>query len=112
MSAIHIGKSTDKGNKKREIVFYMHIPLNNPVSGVIPTQTSAIDTKINQTERDALNIGNLVEKRQTIILMEIQNITDADVQAKLKNIFVKKSNEVNTSFDFEYKDYGSEITTP
>ena len=109
MSDIHIGKSVEKNNNKREVTFYMHIPLSKPLSGVIPTPKSSIESQLDQTDKDALGIGEMVEKSQTIVLGEGKNITDSDITAKLKNVFSSRKKEVNDKFNFEYKDFGTKI---
>ena len=110
MSEIHIGKSTPKG-ANREIELFLHIPLIKPIAGVIPTPTSAIDAQLQQAEKDSLSTGQLVEKRQTIVLKESESISDPDVEEKIKRIWSTVNEEYNADFDKVYADYGKTVIT-
>ncbi len=109
MADIHIGKITEKG-EVREVELLFHITVNNPVASIIPTAASSMEAKLDQAEKDALGIGTLVEKRQTISLQPNQKISDQDVQDKIKQIWSNLSGEFNSKFDKKYASYGDTIT--
>ena len=68
MADIHIGKITRaKSGKGRAQLFY-HVPIDAPVSGVVPTPTSAIAAQLQQSEIDALAAGSLVELTTSIVV--------------------------------------------
>ena len=110
MSEIHIGKSMPKV-AKREVELFLHIQLIKPIAGVIPTPTSAIDAQLQQSEKDSLSTGQLIEKRQTIVLKESQSISDPDVEQKIKQIWSTVNTGYNADFEREYADYGKTMTT-
>lgn len=109
MADIHIGKVTEKG-QVREVELLFHITVNNPVAGIIPSATSSMEAKLDQQEIDALGIGTLVEKRQTIALQPSLNLSDQDVQEKIKQIWSNLAGEFNTRFDKEYANYGDTVS--
>ncbi len=104
MADIHIGKiSQTKPGKGRAQLFY-HIPIDAPVSGVVPTPESAIAASLQQAEIDALAAGALIEVSRTIVVLAGQ--TQAEIAAAVKADWQNARTEYNDRYNFVYKFYG------
>ncbi len=82
MADIHIGKisQSESGKGKAQLIY--HIPIGAPVSGIVLTPESMIADRLEQTERDALAAGTIVEVTKDIVVLE--NQTQAEVAAAIK----------------------------
>jgi len=104
MADIHIGKIQRTQTGKGKAQLFYHIPINTPVSGIVPTPESAIATQLQQTELDALATGSLIEISRTIVVLANQTqieIVDA-VRTDWQNIRMS----FNDKYNFAYKFYG------
>lgn len=92
-----------------------HIPLTNPIAGVVPTPGSpdaegrggSAVPNISVAERGAMDAGTLVE------VVEMRNYnsnkTDASYRQQLKDRWTELSIQENIKFDFAYKYWLAEI---
>lgn len=73
MAHVHIRaiRQTETGRGKASLIY--HIPIENPVAGVVPTPVSAIDSELSDTERAALAGGSLVEAAKTMAVLHVQS---------------------------------------
>lgn len=104
MADIHIGKIQTTQSGKGKAQLYYHIPIDTPVSGIVPTPESTIAAQLQQTEIDALAAGSLIEISRSIIVFANQTqaqIADA-VRADWQNI----RTTFNDKYNFAYKFYG------
>ena len=104
MADIHIGKinSTEAGKGKVEL-FY-HIPIDTPVSGIVPTPESAIAAQLQQVEIDALAAGSLVEVSRNIVVLASQ--TQAEIAGAIRASWQNARADYNDKYNFAYKFYG------
>jgi len=104
MADIHIGKinRTESGKGKAEL-FY-HIPIDTPVSGIVPTPESTITAQLQQAEIDALAAGSLVEVSRNIIVLASQ--TQAEIADAIRADWQNAKTDYNDKYNFVYKFYG------
>jgi hypothetical protein len=104
MADIHIGKISEAASGKGKAQLFYHIPIDAPVSGVVPTPESAISANLQQAELDALAAGSLVEVRRTVAILASQ--TQAEIAAAVKADWQNARAEYNNRYSFVYKLYG------
>lgn len=104
MADIHIGKiqRTQLGKGKAQL--YYHIPIDTPVSGIVPTPESAIAPQLQQAELDALAAGSLIEVSRTIIVLA--NQTQAEIAEAVRADWQNIRISFNDKYNFSYKFYG------
>jgi len=104
MANIHIGKisRTESGKGKAEL-FY-HIPIDTPISGIVPTPESAIATQLQQAEIDALAAGSLIEVKRNIVVLASQ--TRAEIADAIRSDWQTTRAYYNEKYNFAYKFYG------
>ena len=104
MADIHIGKinRTESGKGKAEL-FY-HIPIDTPVSGIVPTPESAIAAQLQQTEIDAMATGSLVEISRNIVVLASQ--TQVEITDAIRADWQNTKTDYNDKYNFTYKFYG------
>ena len=104
MAAIHIGKisQVESGKGKAHLIY--HIPIDVPVAGVVPTPESVVADQLEQTERDALATGAVIEITKDIIVLE--NQTQAEITTAIKANWQNVKTEYNKQYNFEHKFYG------
>ena len=104
MADIHIGKinRTESGKGKAEL-FY-HIPIDTPVSGIVPTPESAIAAQLQQTEIDAMAAGSLVEISRNIVVLASQ--TQVEITDAIRADWQNTKTDYNDKYNFTYKFYG------
>ena len=104
MANIHIGKiSRIESGKGRAELFY-HIPIDMPVSGIVPTPESAITTQLQQAEIDALAAGSLIEVKRNIVILASQ--TQAEIADAIRANWQNTRADYNNKYNFTYKLYG------
>ncbi len=104
MADIHIGKINKTESGKGKAQLFYHVPMDTPVSGIVPTPQSAIASQLQQAEIDALAAGSLVEVSRNIVVLASQTqaeIADA-VRVDWQNIKV----DCNDKYNFAHKFYG------
>jgi len=107
MANIHIGKiSRIESGKGRAELFY-HIPINTPVSGLVPTPESAIATQLQQAEIDALAAGSLIEVKRNIVVLASQ--TQAEIADAIRANWQNTRADYNNKYNFTYKFYGATL---
>jgi hypothetical protein len=104
MADIHIGKINRTPSGKGKAQLFYHIPIDTPVSGIVPTPKSAIATQLQQTELDALAAGSLVEVSRTIVVLPDQ--TQAEITSAVNTDWQNTKNRYNDKYNFAYKFYG------
>ena len=104
MADVHIGKIQRIPSGKGKAQLYYHIPIDTPVSGIIPTPESAIATQLQQTELDALAAGSLIEVSRTIIVLADQ--TQAEISDAVRADWQNIRTSFNDKYNFSYKFYG------
>ena len=98
MADIHIGKIQKTQTGKGKAQLFYHIPIDTPVSGIVPTPESAIAAQLQQAELDALAAGSLIEISRTIVVLAnhigaqviaegIQSEEEAQVLRALKVVY-------------------------
>jgi hypothetical protein len=104
MADIHIGKirQSETGRGRAQLIY--HIPIDTPVSGLVPTLTSAIASQLQQAEVDALAAGTLVEIAKDIVVLDSQ--TESEVAAAIRADWQNVKADYNGQYDFEHKFYG------
>jgi hypothetical protein len=104
MANIHIGKisRTESGKGKAEL-FY-HIPIDMPVSGIVPTPESEIAAQLQQIEIDALAAGSLIEVKRNIVVLAGQ--TQAEISDAIQSDWQNTKTGYNDKYNFIYKFYG------
>ena len=104
MADIHIGKITqsDPGKGRAQLIY--HITVDTPVSGVVPTPTSAIANELQQAEIDMLAAGTLVEIAKDMVVSGSQ--TQSEVAAAIRADWQNVKADYNNQYDFEHKFYG------
>jgi len=105
MSDIHVGKITQSGSGKGKAQLIYHIPIDTPVSGIVPTPESVIASQLDQPEKDALAAGTLVEVAKDDIAVATWQ-TQAEVAAAIKANWQDAKTDYNNRYNFEYKFYG------
>ncbi|MBN2315448.1 MAG: hypothetical protein JXM79_16075 [Sedimentisphaerales bacterium] len=104
MADIHIGKIQKTQSGKGKAQLFYHIPIDTPVSGIVPTPESAIATQLQQDELDALAAGSLIEISRTIVVLA--NQTQAEIANAIKADWQNTKSEYNDKYNFTYKFYG------
>ena len=104
MANIHIGKisRTESGKGKAEL-FY-HIPIDTPVSGIVPTPESTIAEQLQQAEIDALAAGTIIEVKRNIVVLASQ--TQAEIADAIRANWQNTKLDYNNQYNFTYKFYG------
>jgi len=104
MANIHIGKiSRTESGKGRAELFY-HIPIDTPVSGIVPTPESEIAAQLQQIEIDALAAGSLIEVKRNIVILAGQ--TKAEISDAIRSDWQNIKTGYNDKYNFIYKFYG------
>lgn len=107
MANIHIGKiSRIESGKGRAELFY-HIPIDTPVSEIVPTPESAIATQLQQAEIDALAAGSLIEVKRNIVVLASQ--TQAEIADTIRANWQNTRVDYNNKYNFTYKFYGATL---
>jgi hypothetical protein len=104
MADIHVGKITQTKPGKGKAQLFYHIPIDAPVSGVVPTPESAIAASLQQAEIDALAAGSLIEVSRTIVVLAGQ--TQSEVAAAVKTDWQNARTQYNERYNFVYQFYG------
>ena len=104
MADIHIGKITRTESGKGKAQLFYHLPIDTPVSGIVPTPVSAIAEQIQQAEIDALAAGSLVEISRTIVVLAGQ--TQAEITDAIRADWQNTKADYNEKYNFTYKFYG------
>jgi len=104
MSDIHIGKINKTESGKGKAQLFYHLPIDTPVSGIVPTPVSAIAGQIQQTEIDALAAGSLVEVTRSIVILAGQ--TQAEIAEAIRADWQNAKTDYNERYNFTYKFYG------
>jgi len=106
MADVHIGRinKTEEGKGRVQLIY--HIPLDVPVSGVVPTPGSRL-AGLEQAEIDALAAGTLVEITRDMVVESGQN--KLDIVAAIKKDWQNIKVDYNKKFNFEYKFFGETI---
>ena len=104
MADIHIGRINKTGPGKGKARLFYHIPIDAPVSGIIPTPESAIAGQLQQVEIDALAAGTAVEIIRNIVVLASQSQSEIADAAKADWQNVKT--EYNNRYDFEHRFHG------
>ena len=104
MADIHIGKINKTESGKGKAQLFYHVPMDTPVSGIVPTPESAIASQLQQAEIDALAAGSLVEVSRNIVVLASQ--TQAEIAAAVRADWQNVKTDYNDKYNFEYKFYG------
>jgi hypothetical protein len=107
MADIHIGKITKTESDKGKAQLFYHLPIDTPVSGIVPTPVSAIAGQIQQTEIDALAAGSLIEVSRTIVVLVGQ--TQAEIADAIRADWQNVRADYNEKYNFTYKFYGTTL---
>ncbi len=104
MADIHIGRiaQSEPGKGRAQLIY--HITIDAPVSGIVPTPTSAIASQLQQTEIDALAAGTLVEMTRDIVVLGSQ--PQSEIAVAIKADWQNVKTDYNNQYDFEHKFYG------
>ena len=104
MANIHIGKISriECGKGKAELIY--HIPIDTPVSGIVPTPESAIAAQLQQAEIDALAAGSLIEVKRNIVVLA--NQTQTEIADAIRADWHNTKLDCNSKYNFAYKFYG------
>ncbi len=104
MADIHIGKIQRTQSGKGKAQLFYHIPIDTPISGIVPTLESAIAPQLQQDELDAFAAGSLIEVSRTIIVLSDQ--TQAEIANAVRTDWQNIKSEYNDKYNFTYKFYG------
>ena len=104
MADIHIGKIHRTQSGKGKTQLFYHIPVDTPVSRIVPTPVSAIAEQLQPAELDALATGSLIEISRTIIVLA--NQTQAEIADAVKTDWHNIRTTFNNKYNFSYKLYG------
>jgi hypothetical protein len=107
MADVHIGKIAKTGEGKGKASLIYHFDITSPVTDVIPTPISSIDSQLEQAEREALAAGNRVEVMKDITVLDIQ--TKQEIVIAIKKDWTNVKAAYNTRYNFEYKFFGNTI---
>ena len=107
MAHVHIREVARLADDRGTVSLIYHIPIDNPVANIIPTPLSNIDNELDQTEKDALAAGSVVELTQDIVALKTQS-QNAIVTAVKANWQAEKA-AYNEQYDFKYKYFGATI---
>ena len=104
MADIHIGKIHRTQSGKGKAQLFYHIPIDTPISGIVPTPESAIASQLQQSELDALAAGSLIEVSRTIVVLADQ--TQAEIADAVRTDWQNIRTSFNDTYSFSYKFYG------
>jgi len=104
MADIHIGKIQKTQSGKGKAQLFYHIPIDTPISGIVPTPKSAITSQLQQDELDALAVGSLIEISRTIVVLA--NQTQAEIANAVRTDWQNIKSEYNNKYNFTYKFFG------
>ena len=104
MADIHIGKIHRTQSGKGKAQLFYHIPIDTPISGIVPTPESAIASQLQQSELDALAAGSLIEVSRTIVVLADQ--TQAEIADAVRTDWQNIRTSFNDKYSFSYKFYG------
>ncbi|MHC4424639.1 MAG: hypothetical protein ACYSYV_00935 [Planctomycetota bacterium] len=104
MADIHIGKINKTESGKGKAQLFYHIPIDTPVSGIVPTPESAIAAQLQPAEIDALAAGSLVEVSRNIVVLGSQ--MQAEIANAVRADWQNVKADHNDRYNFEYKFYG------
>ena len=104
MADIHIGKIHRTQSGKGKAQLFYHIPIDTPISGIVPTPESAIASQLQQSELDALAAGSLIEVSRTIVVLADQ--TQAEIADAVRTDWQNTRTSFNDTYSFSYKFYG------
>ena len=104
MANIHIGKISRTESGKGKVELFYHIPINTPVSGIVPTPESTIAAQLQQSEIDALAAGSLVEVSRSIVMLAGQ--THTEIGDSIRTDWQNTKINYNDKYNFTYKFYG------
>ena len=104
MADIHIGRIVRTASGKGKAQLFYHIPIDAPVSGIVPTPTSAIAAQLQQSEIDALTAGSLVEVSKNIVVLADQ--TQAEIADAVRTDWHNAKADYNDKYNFAYKFHG------
>ena len=104
MANIHIGKISRTESGKGKVELFYHIPIDTPVSGIVPTPESSISAQLQQTEIDALAAGSLVEVSRSIVMLAGQ--TSTEIADSIRTDWHNTKANYNNKYHFAYKFYG------
>jgi hypothetical protein len=110
MADIHVREITNFTNGRGQVDLIFHLPIDSPITAVVPTQVSSIASELNQSEIDALSAGTLVEVHRDIVVFKTQDISE--IIAKVKTMWQLAYAGYNTEYGIRYKYYGSELNVP
>jgi hypothetical protein len=104
MADIHIGKISKTAPGKGKAQLFYHIPIDTPVSGIVPTPESAIAAQLQQAETDALATGSLVEVSRNIVVLASQ--TQAEIADAVRADWQNAKADYNDKYNFAHKFHG------
>ena len=104
MANIHIGKISRTESGKGKVELFYHIPIDTPVSGIVPTPESTIAAQLQQSEIDALAAGSLVEVSRNIVMLAGQTYTE--IADSIRTDWQNTKTNYNDKYNFTYKFYG------
>ena len=108
MAHVHIREISMATDNRGTVKLIYHIPIDSPIAGIIPTPTSVIDTELDQTEKDALADGSVVELMRDIVALKTQ--AQVDIANAIKANWQTEKVAYNEQYNFKYKFYGATIT--
>ena len=85
----------------------LHITIDSPVVGIVPTPISSIESELEADEISALATGTVVELSRNIIALETQ--ATVDIVNAIKASWQSVKSTYNASYNFKYKHYGQTI---
>ena len=107
MAHVHIRaiRQTETGRGKACLIY--HVPIDNPVAGVVPTPESAIDSELSDAERAALADGSLLEVTKTMAVLHAQS--KSEIVEAIKADWRNMKADFNQQYTFEHKYHGTII---
>ena len=107
MAHVHIREVARLADDRGTVSLIYHIPIDNPVANIIPTPLSNIDNELDQTEKDALAAGSVVELTQDIVALKTQS--QNDIVTAIKANWQAEKAAYNQRYNFKYKYFGATI---
>ncbi|HUU18711.1 MAG TPA: hypothetical protein VMW72_16295 [Sedimentisphaerales bacterium] len=107
MAHVHVREIGIVTNGRGKVNLIFHIPIDNPVVGIVPTPTSLIESEFEAGEISALAAGTVVELSRNIIALETQ--ATVDIVTAIKASWQSVKSTYNASYNFKYKHYGQTI---
>jgi len=108
MADIHIGRMNRTGENERSVELHYHIPLDAPVSGIIPTPESVIEWQLEEPEVTALADGSLVEVTKRVAVPD--GLSQSEIMDKIKADWSDTKVGYNKRYDFKYRFYGTTLS--